>query len=117
MAGWDQAQVSLAAAQSLLAARRGELGVLEEAVKRPKCWFDRNWSDGPGVLLPEYADMKEAAKLLAIRGSVAANRGDWASALADVGRVFVIARHAGTEPHVISRLVRDGAYSIGIKIG
>jgi hypothetical protein len=106
---------SRAAAESVLANHHEAIVIVTKAVQLPKCWFDRKWSDGPGVPLPEYADMKEAAKLLAIRGSLAAGRGDSAAALADARRIFVIAGHAGSEPHAISRLIRDGAYHVGMR--
>ena len=110
----DPSQQKLRSAQACL--RRGEnvLKLVDTATKLPRCWFDRNWSDGPAVLLPELADMKSAAKLLGLRGSIAANEGKESSALANAHQIFVIAKHAGEEGTSLSALVSLAIYVIGM---
>lgn len=102
-------------AATLLAAYRDELGVADKAVLLPKCWFDRDWSQGLAVLMPEFADMKQVARAVALRGSLAADRGNVDAAIADARRVFAIARHAGQETTQISHLVGEAIYLIGVR--
>jgi hypothetical protein len=107
---------SEADASAVLANNKVALDIIDKAVKRPKCWFDRDWSIGAAaVLMPELADMKGAARLLALRGSLSATHGDVNAAIADAKRVFVIAGHAGQEGTQISHLVQEGIYDIGVR--
>jgi hypothetical protein len=106
---------AVAAAESLIKLHRRQIELAADAAKLPKCWFDRDWRLGAAVLFPEYAQMKSAAKLLAVRGSLAANRRDAEAALADCRGIFAIADHAGQEPHGISRMVREAIYVIGLQ--
>jgi hypothetical protein len=106
---------ALADANAILSTNSSALKLIDQAAIRPRCWFDRPWEKGAGVLLPEYAEMKTAAKLLLLRGSVAAHRGDTKSALSEVMRVLVLAKHAGEEPHAIAGLVRESIYTMGLR--
>lgn len=106
---------SLRAAKDALAEREDNLKLAEQAAKFPRCWFDRPWEDGVAVLFPEYAQMKNVAKALALRGTVAAWERRPDDALADAGRIFTIAAHAGEEPHPIAHLVRESIQAIGIR--
>ena len=101
-------------AQRVLGENAEALELIDKAVLRPRCWFDRPWERGAAVLLPELADMKFVAKLVSLRGAVAASRGDTRAALADANAIFVIAKHSGEEPHAISHMVRDVIYMIGL---
>jgi len=102
-------------AQAVLDARRAALDAVEQAVKLPKCWFDRDWKLGGAVLMPEYADMKAAARLLVLRGTLAAQRGDSATALADIDRILKMAEHQRNEPSAIATFVAEGLDDIAIK--
>lgn len=97
------------AAMAALAGHKRGVELAEQASSRPHCWFDRQW-EGIATLFPEFADMKSGARLLGLRGSLAAFKGDPAKAVADVKRMLAIARHAGEEPHAIARLVREGIW-------
>ncbi|MEZ0327373.1 MAG: hypothetical protein ACAH95_15860 [Fimbriimonas sp.] len=101
-------------AKQVLADNLTTLKTVERAADLRRCWFNRNWDPGAAVLLPEYADMKGAAKLLSLRGSVAANEGRVEDAIADAKRVISIAKHSGEEGHSISRLVAESIYAVGM---
>ncbi|HVL39373.1 MAG TPA: hypothetical protein VM328_08295 [Fimbriimonadaceae bacterium] len=92
-------------AKGIVAANQETIKLLEEASSRPRCWFDRDWSEGFALLFPEFAHMKEASRLLWTRGSIAAAEGRVADAIQDAWRMHRVARHAGEEPVMIGRLV------------
>ncbi len=94
-------------AKQALVKYKSALDLADQAVVLPRCWFDRNWAMGAAVLFHEFADMKAVAKLLALRGSVAANEGRSEDAIAEAKRIFTISKHLREEPHEIARLVSE----------
>lgn len=86
--------------------------IIDEATKRPHCWFDRDWSQGYAVLFPEYAYIKNAAKLLMIRGSVEASEGNSIAAVRDVNELFAMGRHLDEDPAAIAYLVHIAVIQI-----
>ncbi len=58
--------------------------------------------------------MKGAARLVSLRGSIAAVEGRTKDALADAERVLTIARHSGEEGHAISRMVAESITTIAM---
>jgi hypothetical protein len=89
-----------------LADRAGELAVLRAAAAKPGCYFERDYGrDTFYMLLPEMQDLRSAARLLAVDARHAAGKGNLKLALTDVNAMFAIARHAGTEPILVSMLV------------
>ena len=106
---------TLVTARDLVRQAKVPLGIIDEAAGLPRCWFDRDWADGPAVLFPEYADMKSAAKLLALRGSVAAAEGEVTHAIEDAHEIFVISRHAGEEGTVLSALMAETIHATGMR--
>lgn len=94
-------------ARKLLERYRNEILIVEEAVTRPKCWFDRNWSDGYAVLQPELSDMKWGARLLTLRASLSAAEGRVGDAIRDLRLVSKIGSHARQEPLIIAQLVSE----------
>lgn len=105
----------LKAAQDYLDQVKERLELVDRAAALPRCWFDRNWADGMAVLMPEFATMKSAAKLIALRGSIAAQRGDSKSALKDAARIFQLARQAREEHTAIAHLVSEAIEAIGMR--
>ena len=105
---------------TILAAKEGLgkhsafVSAVDQGAKLPKCWFNREWTKGLAVLMPEYADMKLGTKWIALRGSIAAAQGDSASAIHDIDEVFVVGRHAGEEGTLISILVNEAIDAIGL---
>ncbi|MBI1756048.1 MAG: hypothetical protein HYR64_02960 [Fimbriimonas ginsengisoli] len=101
--------------KALMRKYSNDLETIDKAVSLPRCRFDRDWTRGPAELMPEYHEMDSAAKLIAIRGTFAAVRGDVRAALADAQRIFRIARHAREEPNYIAHLVSESIYTLGLK--
>ena len=104
---------TLAEAQTLLKANQRSLKIIDKAALKPRCWFDRDWSQGPVVLLPELSEMKAAARLLGLRGSIAAAKGDPAAALRDATLIFRISAHAGEDPTQVGGLCREAIFLTG----
>lgn len=105
---------ALTQAKSILAGSREEVGLLTQATTKPRCWFNRDWSKGPGVLFREYAPMKYGAKLLALAGSVDAAEHHPGNAIKRVQQILQISKHIGEEGTQISILVRESIYLIGL---
>jgi len=99
---------NLQTAKQIVAKHADMYRLIDLAAAKPRCWFNRKWSDGAAVLFPEFAYMKTAARLLALRGSVEAETGDRAGALRNADEIFAIGRQAGEEPTVLANLVRAG---------
>ncbi len=104
----------IARMESLILASSKDLATIDQATLLPRCWFDRNWSQGAATLFPEYADMRAAAKLVALRGTLSVRQGSQKSAQDDLNRIFRIANHAREEPTSIARFVSDSIYTIGL---
>lgn len=105
----------LGEAEAFLRKNEATYKAIDEAAALPRCWFDRDWTDGPAVMMPEFMLVKRSARLLALRGSVAATRGDHAAALRDVDRIFRLADHGGEEGHFISRSLADAIRTLGLR--
>jgi len=108
----DKAEVEAAKAE--LQYQRDVVANADLAARFPHCWFDRDWSKGMAVLMPELAYMKFAAKLVALRGSIAAFEGHPDEAIHNIDEVFKIAKHSGEEGTQISTLVQMAIETIGI---
>ena len=106
---------SLDEAQRTLDEHSKLLNVVDRAVLLPRCWFDRDWSKGAAVIMPELADMKSAVRFLSLRGSVASQEGQVRSALKDATEILAVARHAGKEPTQIASMVRESIEQIGMR--
>ncbi len=111
---FDPSAKTVAEVKKQLAFYKPRLDLVDLAVQRGRCWFDRRWQ-GAATLFPEYAYMNTAAKLVAMRGSLAAHEGRVADAIEDAARVGRMAFHVGEEPHANSRLVRESIYKIGLR--
>ena len=93
---------------------RPALAIIDRATALPRCWFDRRWSDGAATLMPEYADMRSAAMVLALRGSMAAKNGDSKSALKNAKEILNLSWHAGEEGTSISAIASQTIYSTAL---
>jgi len=96
---------ALSKIQKLIDGAKEKFDLIDQAVSRPHCRFDRDWSLGYAVLFKEFAPMKSAAKYLLLRGNLAAAKGDPSAAIADFKKALVIARHLNEEPTEIAFLV------------
>lgn len=105
---------STAAAERAIAKQAALIAVVDRAVKLPRCWFNRDWTKGLAVLMPELADMKAGTKWLSLRGTIAAVHGDSSNAIRNIDEVFVVGKHASEEGTLISNLVGEAIYGIGL---
>lgn len=94
-----------------VADNRETLDVVKAAAQKPSCDFDRDWEEGFRMRLPEFADFKTLAKLIAKRAEIEAEAGRYSESMEwlDVGRA--VARHAD-EPILIGMLVSIACESI-----
>ena len=89
-----------------LSAKASLLSRAIEASKRPSCVFERNWSLGPSMLLPEYADLKAVTKLLNSKAILASRAGRFEESEEALAASFRIGGHTGAEPLLIAYLVQ-----------
>ena len=94
------------AAQRLLAKAAPQLHLVEQAARLPDCDFRRNWSLGPALLLPEYAPMRDTARLLAAQAMLQSEAGHPEAALRTIQVGAHMAQNVAKEPTVIALLVR-----------
>lgn len=99
----DAAQ--LAQIRTELKARPEVLALIHKAASRPKCNFDRDYALGPKLMFPEYAKMRGAARTLTAESTVMLADGKPFDAIENQTLGFNIARHAASEPTLISGLV------------
>lgn len=106
---------NLVRAREFLMQQRERLRQLEYAVKMPSCRFERDWQDGAAVLIFEYSQMKQAARLFMLRGVVAAADGRQKDAIEDIARTRVIAQHLEGEMMAIPTLIAMSIRSSGFR--
>ncbi|HEY3780644.1 MAG TPA: hypothetical protein VGL56_06140 [Fimbriimonadaceae bacterium] len=92
-------------AEKLLSRNKASLAILDQAVRRPHCRFNRDWSKGFDLIFPEIPAIRNGGRLLILRGSLEARNGDCVAAVADATAVFTISRHLQEEPVAISQLM------------
>ena len=97
--------VSDTEASQAIAAIRPALEIAERALTKPKCAFERDWSDPVGTLLPEYADMKQLAKIMASEARLHAKAGRREATLRALTGIRRVSEHADDEPILIATLV------------
>jgi hypothetical protein len=91
---------------TFLEERAGELALIRKAAVMPGCFFDRDYGRPTfDMLLTELQDLRTAAELLAIHARWSAEHDDVKTALVDISAIYGIARHAGSEPTLVSLLV------------
>lgn len=106
---------TLTAAQEELERYSSQISLADKAARLPRCWFDRDWSQGEIAYCPEYHLMRSAARAVAVRGSIAAGAGDWKEAIHNSEELFVISRHAGEEGTPTSVRARDTVFQLAVQ--
>jgi len=110
----ERAPEVLAAVRRMLAKRQDVMGLIRSATDKPQCVFVRRWSLGSMVLMPEFAPMREAARLLRAESCLIAKDGRDGEAIAEQARGFRLAEQAGSDPTLISHLVGTYIDSIAL---
>lgn len=105
----------LAKVQAYLSGRKDILDVVDEATRLPHCWFDRDWSLPFATMMPEFGPMKQAAKLVLLRGTLEEQSGHVTMAIDNAHEAMKMAAHIGEEPGVIPQLVREAVYSMSLR--
>ena len=96
-----------AKAKAFIQKHKAKYEIIDEATKRPRCWFDRKWEEGMALLLPELSNAKAAGKMLALRSSYWASTGQSDLAIADARKMGVLTQHIREEPTMIAFLVSE----------
>src|SRR5438128_8426205 len=82
-------------ARQLLHSRQDVMDLIHQAAERPACDFERDWSQGPSLLLwPELATMRRAARLLHAETYLLARDRRFSDAAATQSLGFNVAAHA-----------------------
>ena len=95
---------------------RADIGrLIHAAVIRPQCVFDRQWSQGPAMMFPEFAKLRVATRWLSAESALELYDGKPEAAIRTMALGFVIARHAAQDPMLIAYLVAIAIDSITLK--
>jgi hypothetical protein len=105
---WDDARKSLATYEETFK-------LTDKAISIPYCKFNTNWKDGPGVLFPFYASIRQLARLCHTDALVNIHDGNIDAAVKDASRIFGIAKSLKNEPTLIGQLVRYAILNMGIQ--
>lgn len=90
---------------------------MKEAAKAellPHCRFDRNWSQGAALLLPEFSNMRTVGRLWLMEGAIAAPS-DSKLAIAKARQTLSLCRHLREEPMQISHLVASSIENVTLR--
>ncbi|MDR3687972.1 MAG: hypothetical protein P4L46_01245 [Fimbriimonas sp.] len=98
--------------ESTLRTEHRTVDLIDQAAAKPRCWFDRDWSKGLAVLMPEYARIKGGIRLVLLRGAMKASEGEDVAAVQDAREVIAVARHVGEEDTAIAALVQLSIYAL-----
>lgn len=96
----------------LLDARKEAFDQLRLAAARPECRFGIRYEDNFNALLPHLACLKNMASLLRIRSAALLEAGQTNAAADDIALILRLGDAAGSDPILISMLVRIGIESI-----
>lgn len=107
--------VDLGNAKLLLSRHAEVLRALESAGKKSGLDFHRDWSEGFLVLFPEYAQIKNGAKLLALRFYVAVEEGRIDDAISDARLSCRLGQLLYQEPNSIAYLVARAVEAIAVQ--
>ena len=79
--------------------------MVHQAAGRPVCAFNRNYALGASLLLPEYARMRSATRILRAESALLLADGKPLEAIRNNALGFKIAQHAASDPILIADLV------------
>jgi hypothetical protein len=113
---YEPTKENRATAKDALRDAKAALILIEAATAKPNCRFESDWSQGPRILLTEFASMKNAAKVLLVRAQLSAVEGDSASALSDAEAILRIAGHLDDQSDLMSYLTGESIRQIGLSL-
>lgn len=96
----------------LLESRKDAFDQLRLAATRPECRFGIRYEDNVDALLPHLSTLKAASQLLRIRSTALLETGERTAAADDVALILRLGEAAGSDPILISMLVRIAIHSI-----
>ncbi len=96
----------------LLESRKDAFDQLRLAATRPECRFGVRYEDNMDALLPHLSTLKAAAQLLRIRAVARLETGERSAAADDILLILRLGDAAGSDPILISMLVRVAIHSI-----
>lgn len=89
--------------------------MLEKARRRPRVRFERNYSEGFEMHLPEASKARGLARLLAIRAAFQVEAGDTAAARRTVQDILALAGAFAEDRIVVSQLVRLATLDVALR--
>jgi len=98
----------VARAERILKQNAAALQLIHRGANMPRCDFRLDWSEGAALTFPQFAPLRNCARLLGLKAIMLAHRGRVDDALAVCGDGFRVVK-AGDEPILIGALVQ---YSI-----
>ena len=105
----------VALARKVIAANDDYFRLLEKASRLPAVSFPVKWEDPINVLLPHYAKLRDAARLLVVRAKLNLMEGRVDAAAEDCATIFRIADHAGRDPVLLGCLVSYAIHQTGLQ--
>lgn len=109
---WDSNATDADALRALLTDRTQSLELLEKMTDLDDWQPHRTGPSVHAVLFPEFATVKQGAKLLVARAELRAHDGDFAGCLTDLKRAAKLARFMDHEPVLIGGLVKVAVQNI-----
>jgi hypothetical protein len=97
---------ALDAARKAMVRRANLFQLATNAASRPDCDFRRDFSGGPNTPFPEYATMRNLARMFAVQALLHVQAKNPLAALSTIRNGIVLARHVGQDPFLIAYLVR-----------
>lgn len=79
--------------------------LVHQAAQKPECNFNRDYSQGYNLLLPEYAAMRSGLRVLTNESALLLYDGKPLDAIRNETLGFAMAKHAQTDPILIGKLV------------
>ena len=98
--------------RQLLADREDVLALVHRAAAMPKCNFERDWSQSPWLTFPEYAVLRNSARLLRAESYLLAREGRFNEAIRHLEEGFRIEEHANTDPWLLGFLTGSACRSL-----
>ena len=101
---WNKAPLD-GATHRLIDAGKDSLTYLQRGSKLARCYWAMDYDDGINMLMPHLEKARTLSRLACLRARDEFERGNVPAALDDIGAVFVLGRHVGVDPIMISILV------------